>query len=169
MKTLIVLVLCSCCGAVAPAETYLRIDGGRECYADLLTNGLPAVVAEPLVGRMRADGWAPYVAATRPPDTWCTTHVRTLAITNGVWTEGWTEASVPVPLDRAKLVGAILSFPDGTNLLSRALSSEHVAAWFAGNPTYVRGSLGARAVGAALGITADALEAIVQASLSPAP
>ena len=58
--------------------------------------------------------------------------------------------------------------PDGTNLLSAALESEPVAAWFAGEPTYVRGSLGAQAVGTALGITPAALEAIVQASLSPA-
>ena len=167
MKPSIVLLLCACC--IASAETYLRIDGGREHYSELRTNGLPAVVAEPLVARMRADGWTPYVAAPRPADTWCTTHVRTLALTNGVWAEGWTEASVPVALDRARLVGALLAMPDGTNLLSSALSSEPVAAWFSGEPTYVRGSRGAHAVASALGLTPDVLEALVRASLSPSP
>lgn len=154
---------------LAPASTFLRIEGGREHYSELATNGLPAVVAEPLVARMRADGWAPYVAAPRPADTWCTTHVRTLALTNGVWTEGWTEASVPVPLDRGRLVGTLLALPDGTNLLASALASEPVAAWFAGTPTYIRGSEGARMVSAVLGLSETNLEALVKASLDPRP
>lgn len=150
------------------AETFLKIDGGVETYSTLSTNGLPTAVAEPLRARMLAGGYLPYESATRPADTWCTTPIRSLVATNGVWREVWTEASIPVPLDRTRLVAALLAMPDGTNLLSAALESEPVAAWFAGEPTYVRGSLGAQAVGTALGITPAALEAIVQASLSPA-
>ncbi len=153
----------------ASAETFLRIDAGVEHYSTLSTNGLPAEIAAPLRERMIAGGYLPYVPSKRPPDTWCTTQLRTLVATNGVWREIWTEASVPVPLDRALLVETLLELPDGTNLLAAALSSEPVAAWFAGEPTYVRGSLGAQAVGTALGLTQDALETIVQASLSPSP
>ena len=153
----------------ASAETFLRIDAGVEHYSTLSTNGLPAEVAAPLRERMIAGGYLPYEPAPRPADTWCTTQVRSLVATNGVYREVWTEASIPVPLDRTRLVAALLALPDGTNLLSAALSSEPVAAWFAGDPTYVRGSLGAEAVGTALGITPDTLEALVRSSLSPAP
>lgn len=167
MKTAV--LLCLVLAGTAMAETFLKVERGVETYSDLSTNGLPAEVAAPLRERMIAGGYLPYAPAARPADTWCTAQVRTLVATNGVWREVWTEASVPVPLDRGRLVAALLALPDGTNLLAAALSSEPVAAWFADEPTYVRGSLGARAVGAALGITSDALEAIVQASLSPAP
>ena len=149
----------------SPAETYLRIDGGVEQYSDLATNGLPAEIAAPLRERMIAGGYLPYVPTKRPPDTWCTTQLRTLVATNGTWREVWTEASVPVKLDRTLLVEALLELPDGTNLLAAALASEPVAAWFAGEPTYVRGSPGAQAVGAALGIPQEVLEALAHSSL----
>lgn len=153
----------------AAADTFLRLDGGVERYSSLDTSALPAAVAEPLRERMLADGWAPYESAPRPPDTWCTTFVRSLVRTNGVWRESWVEASVPVSLDRARLVGTLLALPGGTNLLSAALASEPVAAWFAGEPTYIRGSVGAAAVAAALGIDSDALETIVAIATGNAP
>lgn len=164
MKTRLILPLVLA-AAAATGETYLRIEGGIEHRSELSTNGLPAEIATPLRQRMADAGWLPYVPAVRPPDTWCSTWVRTLAATNGAWHEGWVEASVPVPLDRAALVGTLLALPNGTNLLAVALASEPVAAWFAGEPTYIRGSQGARAIAAALGIDQAMLEALVAASL----
>lgn len=145
---------------LAGAETFLRIRSGAEEYSRLDTNSLPAAVLAPLRARMLAEGWAPYESAARPRDTWCTTWARTLALDEGGWHEGWEEAPIPVPLDRGRLVGTILALPAGTNLLAAALASEPVAAWFAGEPTYIRGSDGAAAVAAALGIDAESLETI---------
>lgn len=155
--------------AAAGGETLLRVRGGVEETTQFSSDGLPEIVVGPLRDRMRADGWAPYVRAERPADTWCSTSVRCLTLTNGVWRESWREASIPVPLDRARLVNALLSLPDGTNLLATAIASEPVAAWFAGEPTYVRGSQGAAAVAAALGVDGETLEALVAASLGIAP
>ena len=165
MKKLVqILVLAA--AVAASGETLLRIGGGVEETTELSTNGLPAVVSTPLFERMLADGWAPYRPAPRPADTWCTTSIRTLSFTNGVWREGWEEASIPVALDRTRLVEAVLALPDGTNLLSAAIASEPVATWFAASPTYIRGSQGAQAVSAALGLTTNDLEALVLSCLS---
>ena len=158
-------LLCLLLAFAASAETFLKIEGGVETYSTLSTNALPAAVAEPLRARMMAGGYLPYEPAARPADTWCTTQVRSLVATNGVWREVWMEASVPVPLDRTRLVDALLALPDGTNLLSAALSSEPVAAWFAGTPTYVRGSLGAQAIAAALHLPEEIVEALVRSTL----
>ncbi|MBQ9727536.1 MAG: hypothetical protein IJV65_08540 [Kiritimatiellae bacterium] len=164
MKSTLSLLL-ALVSLVSSAETLLRIRGGVEETTQFSAAGLPDIVAAPLRERMLSDGWAPYVPAEKPSDTWCTTSVRCLTLTNGVWRETWQEASVPVPLDRARLVGTLLALPDGTNLLATALASEPVAAWFAGEPTYVRGSQGAATVSAALGVDAATLEALVAASL----
>ena len=157
MKRTILPLLLLAAATLASGETFLRVEGGVERRSELATNGLPAEIAVPLRERMIAQGWLPFEPAVKPADTWCSTWVRTLTATNGVWKEGWAEASVPVPLDRVALVGTVLSMPNGTNLLA------------AGEPTYSRGSLGARTVAAALGIDAETLEALVAASLGLAP
>ena len=162
MKTVLPILLLT---LAASAETFLKIDAGVEHYSPISTNGLPAEIAIPLRERMIAGGYLPYEPAARPADTWCTTQVRSLVATNGVWRETWIEASIPVSLDRTRLVDALLALPDGTNLLSAALSSEPVAAWFAGDPTYVRGSLGAQAIAAALHLPEETVEALVRSTL----
>ena len=169
MKRTLLQILLVAAALCAGGETFLRVEGGVERRSELSTNDLPAEIAVPLRERMVEAGWLPYVPAVKPADTWCSTYVRTLVATNGAWREGWVEASVPVPLDRAALVGAVLALPDGTNLLAAAMASEPVAAWFAEEPTYVRGSVGARTVAAALGVDAATLEALVAASLGIAP
>ena len=165
MKRTVLPFLLVAAALCAGGETFLRVEGGVESFSELSTNGLPAEIAVPLRERMVEAGWLPYEPAVKPADTWCSTWVRTLTATNGVWREGYVEASVPVPLDRVALVGVVLSLPNGTNLLAAAMASEPVAAWFAGEPTYVRGSLGAQTVAAALGIDQATLEALVSASL----
>ena len=169
MKPKLLLALLSAAATFAGGEVFFRVDGGVEWQMVEQTEGLPEEVAVALRDRLLQSGWRPYVRAPKPADTWCTTFVRTLTETNGVWQEGWAEASVPVPLDRVALVGTVLSMPNGTNLLAAAMASEPVAAWFAGEPTYIRGSLGARTVAAALGVDAATLEALVAASIGIAP
>ena len=148
----------------APAfcGTYLRIRNGAEQYAEIETTRLPAEVVAPLVSRMEESGYAPYVPAPRPDDSWCTTWARTLELGGGEWREGWEEIPVPVPVDRERVVAALLALPGGAAKLSAALSSEAVASWLAENPVYVRGSDGARAVAAALGLSEAQLEALVE-------
>lgn len=165
MKPRLLSVAFLVAAAFAGGETFLRVEGGVEHYSGISTNGMPPEIAVALRERSIAAGWLPYEPAVRPADTWCTTWVRTLTQTNGVWREGFVEAAVPIPLDRSALVSTVLALPNGTNLLAAAFADERTAAWFADAPTYIRGSAGARAIAAALGIDQATLEALVAASL----
>lgn len=145
--------------AAAAGEVYLKLDGGAELYSTLPAGELPDYLVAPLQARLQEGGYHPFESTPRPPDTWCTSQLRAIVLTNGVYRETWVEAAVPVPLDRGRLVEAILAMPGGTNLLRAAITNAVVAGWFAqDNPTYVRGSEGAEAVGAAMGLTRHELE-----------
>lgn len=156
-RTLLLLVALPAHGTL-----FLRIDGGAEQFVSVDTNRLPASVAAPLIDQLSASGYAPFRPSPRPSDTWCTTWTRTIELKNGVWHEGWEESPVPVPVDRERIVAALVELPNGEELLSAALQSEAIAAWFTGDPVYVRGSQGAMAIAGALGISAVDLEALVR-------
>ena len=148
-------------GAIAGAQQLLRVSGGVEETA-AVPEGLPPPVADAYVAQLRASGYYPVEEINAPTNTWCTRSVRTLALTNGAWRVEWVECPVPVRLDPVKLVGALLSLPDGTNKLTVAMSVPAVAEWFVGTPVYVRGSVLASAMQLLLGVDEATLEALAR-------
>lgn len=149
-----------------PAQQLLRIRGGIEETA-FVPEELPATVTNAYAAQLYAAGYRPVEASTNSPsESWCTRVVRTISLTNDVYRVEWIECPVPIALDRAKLCNALLSLPDGTNLLATAMTVQAVAEWFVAKPVYVRGSELALGMQRLLGLDQAGLEAVVRTALA---
>ena len=162
---LLLPVLLAFAGSLAVAADLLRIVNGTEEYASIPA-GLPAAVTNAYAERLHATGYRPVATEGEPRSSWCTRAVRTVTLTNDVYLVRWIECSVPIPLDRTTLCSAILSLPDGTNVLAAAMSQPAVADWFVSAPVYTRGSALALAMQRLLGVDRDKLETLLRGAAS---
>ena len=152
-------------GSLAVAADLLRIVNGTEERASIPA-GLPASVTNAYASQLYAAGYRPVETVNAPHSDWCTRPVRTVNLTNDVYRVEWIECPVPVALDRTKLCNALLSLPDGTNLLAAAMAVPAVAEWFVADPVYVRGSELALGMQQLLGVDQPALEQLVRSALA---
>ena len=153
-------------GSLAVAADLLRIVNGTEETASIPA-GLPTSVTNAYASQLYAAGYRPVETVNAPHSDWCTRPVRTVNLTNDVYRVEWIECPVPVALDRTKLCNALLSLPDGTNLLAAAMAVPAVAEWFVADPVYVRGSELALGMQQLLGIDQAELETLVQPCKAP--
>ena len=159
MKTLVLLL--ACLSSAFGAERLARFDG----RTGFQTIDIPAVWPAELQSVQRefavASGFRPLVAAPKPVPTPFSAAIRVCATNEAGFVIRWIDVPVAVPLDRQKLLGAVMATGAVTNAIAAFRSDPRLAEWWAGNLTYVRGSTNATLMAAALGLDQAAIEDLV--------
>lgn len=147
--------------ALSGAETLVRWDS----RAGLQSLDIPPVWPAELQSVQRelavASGFRPLVAAPKPVSTPFSAAIRVCATNEAGFIIRWIDVPVAVPLDRQKLLGAVMATGAVTNAIAAFRSDPRLAEWWAGNLTYVRGSTNATLMAAALGLDQAAIEDLV--------